>query len=225
MPRISAALIEEHREATRRALFDAALDLFARQGYVETTLGALADHAGIGRTTFYDYFTDKDDLLASLVEAYLPAVFEEMIEEIPRSLPLHNRLAKLVEAMVGFVATDPVFGAILHRDVPRIGSDAQRRIAAAHQNLITEFAGIDGEHAAHGGRGVGLRVSDDLTDRRGVEASEFRMMPHDLAGRFILDVVMSGARTLIRSGDPQERFEEVAEETARFLLGGLGSQA
>ncbi|NNL98458.1 MAG: helix-turn-helix transcriptional regulator, partial [Acidimicrobiia bacterium] len=103
MPRISAALIDEHREATRRALFDAALDLFARQGYVETTLGALADHAGIGRTTFYDYFTDKDDLLASLVEEYLPAVFESMIEEIPRSLPLRDQLATLVVSMVEFV--------------------------------------------------------------------------------------------------------------------------
>jgi AcrR family transcriptional regulator len=201
MPRISAALIDEHRETTRRALFDAALDLFARQGYVETTLGALADHAGIGRTTFYDYFTDKDDLLASLVEEYLPAVFETMIGEIPRSLSSRDQLATLVVAMVGFVAKDPVFGVILHRDVPRIGPDAQRRIAAAHQNLITEFASLY---------------------RTGVESSDFRMMPFDLAGRFILDVVMSGARTLIRSGEPKQRFNEVAEETARFLLGGLG---
>ena len=203
MPRISAALIEEHRETTRRALFDAALELFARQGYVETTLGALADHAGIGRTTFYDYFTDKDDLLASLVEEYLPAVFESMIEEIPRSLSLRDRLAALVVSMVGFVATDPVFGVILHRDVPRIGPVAQRRIAAAHQNLITEFARLY---------------------REGVEAADFRKMPHDLAGRFVLDVVMSGARTLIRSGAPAERFQEVAEETSRFLLGGLSAR-
>jgi len=201
MPRISADLIEEHREATRTALFDAALDLFARQGYVETTLGALADHAGIGRTTFYDYFTDKDDLLASLVENSLPAVFEAMIEQIPRSLTSADQLATLVVSMVEFVATDPVFGVILHRDVPRIGPEAQRRIAAAHQNLITEFARLY---------------------REGVEAEDFRRMAHDLAGRFILDSVMSGARTLIRSGEPNQRFSEVAEETARFLLGGLG---
>ncbi|NNL97005.1 MAG: hypothetical protein HKO63_02250, partial [Acidimicrobiia bacterium] len=142
-------------------------------------------------------------LLASLVEEYLPAVFESMIEEIPRSLPLRDQLATLVVSMVEFVASDPVFGVILHRDVPRIGPDAQRRIAAAHQNLITEFARIY---------------------REGVEASDFRRMPYDLAGRFVLDVVMSGARTLIRSGEPKQRFEEVAEETARFLLGGLGSQ-
>ena len=202
MPRISAALIDEHRETIRRALFDAALDLFARQGYVETTLGALADHAGIGRTTFYDYFTDKDDLLASLVEEFLPAVFETMIEEIPRSLSSRDQLATLVVSMVEFVANDPVFGVILHRDVPRIGADAQRRIAAAHQNLITEFARLF---------------------REGVESGDFRRIPFDLAGRFILDVVMSGARTLIRSGEPKQRLAEVAEETVHFLLGGLGS--
>ncbi len=202
MPRIKAATIHEHRRATRQAIFEGAHDLFGRHGYVETRLGDIADHADIGRSTFYDYFTGKEDLLASLVEESLPEVFDKMIAEIPRSLPSRDQLAALVVSMVEFVVSDPVFGLILHRDVPRLSQTAQRRIAASHQNLITEFARLYQE---------------------GIDANEFRRMPFDLAGHFILDVVMSGARTLLNSKDPKQRFHDVADETVRFLLGGLGA--
>jgi AcrR family transcriptional regulator len=200
MPRISAPSIDQHRRATRAALLAGAHDLFGRLGYVETTLGDIAAHAGIGRTTFYDYFVDKDDLLASLVEESLPRVFEAMIEEIPRELSPRDQLAGLVVSMVEFVVSDPVFGLILHRDVPRLRPEAQRRIAACHQNLITEFAHLYSQ---------------------GVAAGVFRGMAFDLAGRFILDVVMSGARTLLGSAEPKQRFHQVADETVRFLFGGL----
>ena len=200
MPRIKASTIEEHRQNTRRALFSAAHDLFGRLGYSGTTLGDIADHAGIGRTTFYDYYVDKDDLLASLVEESLPQVFETMIRDIPGHLPRRQQLAALAVSMVEFVATDPVFGVILHQDVPRLSPEAQRRIAATHRNLITEFARIYGE---------------------GVREGEFRQMPFDLAGHFMIDVVMSGARTMLRSEEPKQRFHEVADETVAFLLGGL----
>jgi len=201
MPRISAETIGEHRQATRQAIFAGALDLFGRYGYVDTRLSDISDHADIGRTTFYDYFTDKEDLLASLVEESLPEVFERMIVEVPRSISSRDQLAALVVSMVEFVGSDPVFGLILHRDVPRLSPAAQGRIVASHQNLITEFARLYQE---------------------GIDTGEFREMPFDLAGHFILDVVMSGARTLLNSKEPKKRFHEVAAETVRFLLGGLG---
>lgn len=202
MPRIRAATIEEHRRDTRAALLAAAHDLFGRIGYADTTLGDIADHAGIGRTTFYDYFADKDDLLASLVEETLPEVFQGMIDEIPTELGPRQQLAGLAVAMVEFVVTDPVLGLVLHQDVARLGAEAQRRIAATHQDLIIEFARMY---------------------REGVEAGEFRLMPFDLAGHFIIDVVMSGARTMLRSKEPKQRFHEVADVTVGFLLGGLGT--
>ena len=202
MPRINAATVDAHREATRAALFSGAQDLFARQGYVETSLADIAAHAGIGRTTFYDYFTGKEDLLASLVEEALPDVFEAMIAEIPHELPFRDQLAALTVSMIEFVATDPVLGLILHREVPRLTANTQARIGASHQNLISEFARIY---------------------RGGVAGGEFRSLPFDLAGHLMLDVVMSAARTLLASEDPKQRFHEVADDTVGFLIGGLNA--
>ncbi len=200
MPRINAATLDDHRRETRQALVDAALDLFGRIGFVDTTLGDIADHAGIGRTTFYDYFASKEDLLAGLVEEMLPTIFDRLVEDIPSDLTARDQLASLVVSMVEFVATDPVFGLTLHRDLPRLSQETQRRIGATHQRLTAAFGRIY---------------------RSGVAGGEFRDVPVDLAGHFMLDIVMSGARTVFSSDEPKQRFHEVADETVRFLIGGL----
>src|SRR5438132_1913587 len=52
---------------TRDALLQAAADLFASQGYLETTVGQIAESAGVGLGTFYQYFRDRADIMGTLV--------------------------------------------------------------------------------------------------------------------------------------------------------------
>lgn len=198
VPKIRAASIDEHKELTRRFLLDAAFRVIAEAGTAEVPLGEIALAAGVGRTTFYDYFDDRDDVIASLVEEKLPDVITELIDSVPDHLETTERLAKLASATVEFVATDRVFGVILHREAGRMGLDAQERIRHSHAELATELASIY------------------LT---GVTEGVFREMPPYLAGRLIQDTIMSAARALI---DDDSRREEVTEGVESFLLGGLG---
>jgi AcrR family transcriptional regulator len=200
MPKIRAASIDEHKELTRRALLDAAWHLIDDAGSAEVPLGEMALLAGVGRTTFYDYFDDRDDVIASLVEEKLPDVIGNLIGSVPDGLDTTERLARLASGTVEFVATDRVFGVILHREVGRMGLEAQRRIRHSHSELATELASIY---------------------RRGVEEGVFRPMPDYLAGRLIQDTIMSAARALI---DDESRLAEVKEGVEAFLLGGLGQQ-
>ncbi|KGE70988.1 TetR/AcrR family transcriptional regulator [Spirochaeta lutea] len=50
----------------------AAEQLFAEQGYRKTTMAAIASRLGIGRTTVYDYFRSKEDILIYLIEQKIP---------------------------------------------------------------------------------------------------------------------------------------------------------
>src|SRR5438445_13555003 len=52
---------------TRAALLTAAADLFSVQGYLETTVGQIAEGAGVGLGTFYQSFRDRADIMGTLV--------------------------------------------------------------------------------------------------------------------------------------------------------------
>ena len=57
------SLRDKHKSQTRRALRDAALKLFASQGYDATTTEEIADRAGVSTRTFFRYFPTKEHVL------------------------------------------------------------------------------------------------------------------------------------------------------------------
>ena len=203
MPRIRAASIAEHKVITRALILEMAQELFATWGYEDTSFGDIATAVGIGRTTLYDYFTDKDDLLASLVEETLPPTIQRMVEQVPPDIPPAERLRHLVIRMVEFVALEPTLGLLLHREVPKLSASAQKRVANAHQSLAREF--ID-------------------TYRAGVAAGDLKQLPPGLAGRFLNDMTMSAARVLIDSENPTEALPTIAEVMADLLFDGLATR-
>jgi AcrR family transcriptional regulator len=200
MPRIRAASIDEHKALSRRAMLDAARVLIAEAGTAEVPLAEVALSAGVGRTTLYEYFTDRDDLIASLVEEELPGVIEDLLGAGSMGGSAAERLVDLACRTVEFVVNDPVFGLILHREAGRMGQDAQDRIREAHADLSEAMVRFYFE---------------------AVEAGDFRPMPPDLAGRLIQDTIMSCAKTVISASNPQERIGSVTENLRLFLLGGL----
>jgi len=53
----------DNKRRTRRAIAEAAMTLFARDGYEPTTVDAIAESAGVSRRTFFRYFPSKEDVV------------------------------------------------------------------------------------------------------------------------------------------------------------------
>ena len=192
----------KRHEQTRRQLLDVAKEAFATRGYTRTSHADIAFSAGIARTTFYEYFSSKEDLLVQLVEEDLPAVIDEILTSIPAELPAEQRLAELTSQMVEFVATDHL-GLILHTEVPRLSDEAQYRIARAHSQLAEEFVAIY---------------------REGVAENRLRSLPPAIAGRLIEETVMTAGRALMAMDDPKQQVHEVSAAVADFLIHGLAAR-
>lgn len=81
------------REESRARILEAALELFARDGYEATPVREIARAAGVSQGLMYNYFAGKDDLLRAL--------FEESMRDVRASFALAEGAADPVEALVG----------------------------------------------------------------------------------------------------------------------------
>src|ERR1700722_9023466 len=69
----------ETKAETRQRILEAARQLFAASGYEASTTRDIADAAGIANGTLFNYFPNKEAILASLVAevtAGIPTTFE-----------------------------------------------------------------------------------------------------------------------------------------------------
>ena len=85
-------------ELTRDAILESALELFAQRGYGAVRVEDVAKAAGVSRTTFYNHFSERDAILATLFERLLGSDPEEL-EAHDGSLPLERVRATVRNAI------------------------------------------------------------------------------------------------------------------------------
>src|SRR5579884_308664 len=104
------------RAVRRRNLLEAAERLFLRDGYRHATMERVADEAGVSKQTLYNYFSDKEELFAALLQLRQG---EQLLVEIEAALSgdaaenPEQALQSAAEALFRY-ASDPQFAA-LHR--------------------------------------------------------------------------------------------------------------
>ena len=65
-----ATLQVRKQQLVRGAIYEAAIDLFGKKGFDQTTVEEVAQAAGVSRRSFFRYYPTKDDLLAQGVVLY-----------------------------------------------------------------------------------------------------------------------------------------------------------
>jgi AcrR family transcriptional regulator len=82
----------------RGRLERAALELFARQGFTETTVPEITAEAGLTTRTFFRHFADKREVLFA-AEAGLPPFIAQLMAEAPAELGPYDTLAHSLETV------------------------------------------------------------------------------------------------------------------------------
>ncbi|HEY8942858.1 MAG TPA: TetR/AcrR family transcriptional regulator [Polyangiaceae bacterium] len=147
----TAERIDPRSERTRRALRRVLFDLLFEQGWEAVNVRALCDRAGIGRSTFYLHFADKEDLLLSgfdelhrelravaATEDGAPLAFVRPLIEHVRT---HDRVRCLVEKQSGHTVLrrlTQLVVELMQEEVARLAPPSARRTAAA-QYLAGSF--------------------------------------------------------------------------------------
>lgn len=74
----------------------AAIELFAEQGFEQTTVGEIADRAGVTERTFFRYFADKREVLFDGSHTMERTAYEAILDAPDDAGPLDAALAGMV---------------------------------------------------------------------------------------------------------------------------------
>lgn len=91
---------ERRPDERPRELLEAALQVFARNGYRSTTLDEVAEAAGVTKGAIYHYFDTKEALLLGVIEHYQKLAFARAEQAIrDERLPASTRIRLLIRKM------------------------------------------------------------------------------------------------------------------------------
>lgn len=82
-------------DVTRRAVLDAAIDRFGRDGFRRTSVTSIARQAGLGSTTTYVHYPTKEALFDAAAEDDLASLFVKVVEVIDLADPTVGPTAQI----------------------------------------------------------------------------------------------------------------------------------
>jgi AcrR family transcriptional regulator len=193
----------QHRErqAVRRAILDAARDLFVHQGYGNVSIRKIADRIEYSPAAIYGYFTSKDDIFFALAEEGF-RLFARTRRAADDAMEPLEALRRRFWRYYQFSKAQPQYFALMFvdREVPRISREWER------------FKVMHDMRAQHGG-----------AIRRCIEAGVFPPATNVYAAFHILATAIHGAAVIRLGGRfcPPEAVDALARDTLDAAIAGL----
>lgn len=201
---------ERDREAVRRAILDAARDLFVSEGYHNVSIRKIAERIEYSPAAIYGYFPSKDDIFFALAEEGFrllhgdPAMFEAF-----DALPPLDGIRAIFWRLYQYSVEQPQYFALMFvdRTVPRISHEYEQFACARkiRNRLVSRIQrGIDaGDLPANLCASVAFRVLTTAIVGVAVMRLSDRLQPGESAddlAKDMLEVTLAGLRTGVPLG-------------------------
>lgn len=125
-----------------RQILDAAIKVFARQGFHQSTVAQVAKAAGVADGTIYLYFKSKDDILFQFYEYKARQVFERFRRAVDEATHAVDKLRNLVRTHLSEFQNDInmaiVYQAETHQH-RRAVQEAIKEMSKMYRDIVTEI--------------------------------------------------------------------------------------
>jgi TetR/AcrR family fatty acid metabolism transcriptional regulator len=123
----------------RRLILDAAIRVFAREGFHRCRVSDIANEAGVAYGLVYHYFRSKDEVLDTLFTERWTLLLEAIAEVDARDLPIREKLYAIAEFIIESYRNDPDLMKVIIVEVTR----AANTFGRAHLEEISQaYEGI-----------------------------------------------------------------------------------
>jgi AcrR family transcriptional regulator len=126
----------------RREIFYKTVHLFVEKGFRETSMREIAETAGMGKSSLYDYFKTKDEILVWAVEDEISDLTAQAKKIASQPIPVIQRLRQITHIQLEYLLSRKEFYLKLSFEVQRLSMKSQQRIQVkrhAYQDLIVQL--------------------------------------------------------------------------------------
>jgi AcrR family transcriptional regulator len=183
-------LTEEELDRRRHEIFNAAVKLFVEKGFNETSMREIADATGVGKSTLYDYFPSKDDMLIAFVVdevGHMSAAAEVILAQ---DLSAGEKFRRILRKHMEYVLANKSVYMRLMFETQRLSFENQQRIQRHRHTYQDMLCGLVGQ---------------------GIQDGEFRPVNPLIAVRGMFSLLTSFIYTSRPTGSPEEMIGDAFE--------------
>ena len=127
-------------ELQRETILARAAELFARRGFMATTMNELAEACGVSKPSLYHYVRDKHQLLAEIAEGHVVRLLALIAGVDAARLAPEPQLRRLIAAFLAVYARSQAEHRVLTDDVRFLNAPERDRILGAVRRVVAAFA-------------------------------------------------------------------------------------
>jgi AcrR family transcriptional regulator len=132
---------QERSKVTVDAILAATARVLARRGFDGLTTNAVAEAAGVSIGSLYQYFPNKEALVAALIESHIETNNARVLERLASvaTLPMAEAVRAMIELTIENYGSEPELKRVILEQIPRIGR--LKRIMEVYvgtQHLVTQ---------------------------------------------------------------------------------------
>lgn len=182
-------------------ILDAAIKVFAEQGYYKSTVSQIAKEAGVADGTIYIYFKNKADILSNFFSYKTRMVFGQFKEEVEKADNAEDKLRNLIRRHLAEFQRDPNVAVVFQREA----------LNARHidEALIKDISKMY------------LDILDDIIQQGQAEGCIRKNFQKGLVKRFILGAVNEVINTWVVTGGKFD-LVSMADPLVDLYLNGIG---
>ena len=160
---------QERSRATVEAVLAGAVRLFATHGYARTSTNQIARLAGVSVGSLYQYFPNKDAILAALLGRHMAEVErvidESLVELLDPKRPLRDAVGRMLHRFVALHERDPLLTRAVEQQVGQMPRLPETRHHAEQEYVATLQRVLEGRREVRpGDRQLMARVLFEATE-------------------------------------------------------------
>jgi TetR/AcrR family fatty acid metabolism transcriptional regulator len=188
-------------EDKRLRIIKGAIKVFSQQGFYKAKIEEIAEQAGVGKGTVYEYFASKEELFLEMFLYIEERCRGTVQRELPGVSAFSDKLQKMFVVIMRFLRDHREMGKILFAGSPPVSDDTQRVLREKNQKMLDDLSGMLEEAAAKG---------------------EIRPVNVGVAAHVIFGTLLFVAAQVLFSEDEGLDYNRLAQEINGIFLQGLG---